>query len=135
MAERITAERMRELRENDNCEDTDETDVLLTRGRREWLAAAEDLAADLIDARAELAAQRAILDGRTTPPTEAEIVAHHAAGGFWLVRARLGVPNVAATLAAALDGAVDRGAAGLLTGAAATRVRARAAGLWTREGR
>ena len=41
----------------------------------------------------------------------------------------------AAALAAALDGAVDRGAAGLLTGAAATRVRARAAGLWTREGR
>lgn len=59
------------------------------------------LAADLLDARKELAALRAILDGRTTPPTEAEIVTHHAAGGFWLVRARLGVPNVAVTLASA----------------------------------
>lgn len=41
----------------------------------------------------------------------------------------------AATLAAALDGAVDRGAAGLLTGGAATRVRSRAAGLWAEGGR
>lgn len=33
---------------------------------------------------AELAALRAILDGRTTPPTEAEIRAHASAGGGWL---------------------------------------------------
>ena len=33
---------------------------------------------------AERDALRAIIDGRTTPPTEAEIEAHDAAGGWWL---------------------------------------------------
>ncbi len=31
---------------------------------------------------------RAIIEGRTTPPTDAEIKAHDAAGGSWLVRRR-----------------------------------------------
>lgn len=43
------------------------------------------LAADLLDARAELAALHAILDGRTVGPTEAEAIAHAAAGGWYLV--------------------------------------------------
>ena len=33
--------------------------------------------------RAELDALRAIVEGRTTPPTDAEVEAHLAAGGFW----------------------------------------------------
>ena len=36
--------------------------------------------------RAERDALRAIVEGRTTPPTAAEIEAHHAAGGVWLLR-------------------------------------------------
>ena len=52
------------------------------------------------------------------------------AGGRWPTLA-----GHAATLATALDGAVDRGAAGLLTGAAAARVRAAGAGLWAEGGR
>ena len=51
-------------------------------------------------------------------------------GGRWATLA-----GHAAALAAALDGAVDRGAAGLLTGGAASRVRARASGLWAEGGR
>ena len=43
-----------------------------------------ELAAEL---RAERDALRAIIDGRTVPPTAAEIEAHHAAGGAWFVRA------------------------------------------------
>lgn len=35
---------------------------------------------------AEVLRLRAIIEGRTTPPTEAEIEAHHAAGGAWLIR-------------------------------------------------
>ena len=34
--------------------------------------------------REKVIALRAILEGRTTPPTDAEIDAHHAAGGSWL---------------------------------------------------
>ena len=37
-------------------------------------------------AQASADALRAIIEGRTTPPTAAEIEAHHAAGGAWLVR-------------------------------------------------
>ena len=36
--------------------------------------------------RAERDALRAIIEGRTTPPTAVEIEAHHAAGGAWLLR-------------------------------------------------
>ena len=38
-------------------------------------------------AEAERDALRAIIDGRTVPPTAAEIEDHHAAGGAWFVRA------------------------------------------------
>lgn len=34
--------------------------------------------------REEVECLRAIIDGRTTPPTQAEIAAHEAAGGAWL---------------------------------------------------
>lgn len=51
-------------------------------------------------------------------------------GGRWPALA-----GCAAALATALDGAVDRGAAGMLTGAAAARVRAAGAGLWAEGGR
>lgn len=50
----------------------------LSRDRDTALAAALDLAADRD-------ATRAILEGRTTPPTDAEIDAHAATGGAWLV--------------------------------------------------
>ena len=50
------------------------------------------------------------------------------AGGRWPTLA-----GHAATLATALDGAVDRGAGGLVTGAAAQRVRAVMADVWARE--
>lgn len=36
--------------------------------------------------RAELDALRAIIEGRTTPPSDEEIAAHAAAGGSWLCR-------------------------------------------------
>jgi hypothetical protein len=54
-----------------------------------------DLAADLLDAhaaldahrtRAEAEALRAIVEGRVEAPTDAEVAAHLAAGGDWLVR-------------------------------------------------
>lgn len=48
--------------------------------------AAED---DRDAARAEVAALRAIIAGRVTPPTDVEIAAHLAAGGDWLVRKTL----------------------------------------------
>lgn len=37
------------------------------------------------EAMRDLRDARAIIDGRTTPPTEAEVEAHEAAGGAWLV--------------------------------------------------
>ena len=49
------------------------------------LAAAPDLAHTVIAQAAELAALRAIIDGRTIPPTGDEIEAHHHAGGSWYV--------------------------------------------------
>lgn len=59
------------------------------------LAAAPDLAATVEaltaerDAARAVVALRAIIEGRTVPPTDAEIAAHHAAGGRW----RCLVPN------------------------------------------
>lgn len=38
--------------------------------------------------RAEVAALRAVIDGRAVPPTDAEIDAHAAVGGKWRVRAQ-----------------------------------------------
>ena len=46
---------------------------------------APDLAAECASLRAECERLRAIIDGRTTPPTEAEVRAHAAAGGRWLI--------------------------------------------------
>ena len=43
-----------------------------------------DLAATVIAQAAEIDALRAILAGRTTPPTVEEIATHEAAGGTWL---------------------------------------------------
>jgi len=48
------------------------------------LAAAPNLAATVIAQAAEIERLRAIVDGRATPPTDAETIAHHAAGGSWL---------------------------------------------------
>ena len=45
----------------------------------------ETLRAEVEHLTDTLAAARAILAGRTTPPTEAEIEAHHRAGGTWYV--------------------------------------------------
>ena len=44
-----------------------------------------DLAATVVAQAAEIASLRAIIDGRTTPPTGEEIEAHHRAGGTWYV--------------------------------------------------
>ena len=49
------------------------------------LAAAPDLAHTVVAQAAEHASLRAIIDGRTTPPTDKEIEAHHRAGGTWYV--------------------------------------------------
>lgn len=49
------------------------------------IAAAPDLAATVEALTAERDALRAIVEGRTTPPTEAEAAAHDAAGGAWLI--------------------------------------------------
>lgn len=44
----------------------------------------------------DVVALRAIIEGRTTPPTDAEAAAHHAAGGAWLVAwRRSNLPTVA----------------------------------------
>lgn len=47
------------------------------------------LVAERDAARAEAEALRAIIAGRVTPPTDAEIAAHLASGGDWLVRKTL----------------------------------------------
>lgn len=47
--------------------------------------ALEIVEADRDRLRAEHTALRAIIEGRTTPPTDAEIAAHAAAGGRWVV--------------------------------------------------
>jgi len=52
-------------------------------GNRALAAAAPDLAATVIAQAAEIERLRAIVDGRATPPTDAEIAAHEAAGGWW----------------------------------------------------
>jgi hypothetical protein len=44
-----------------------------------------DLCDTVIAQTAELASLRAIIDGRTTPPTVEQIEAHHRAGGSWYV--------------------------------------------------
>jgi len=85
---RARIERLREARDAR----ADDFDVLV---RRVWEAATGDThegpaSVDvLLDAvaalRAERDALRAIIDGRTVPPTAEEIEAHHAAGGAWLV--------------------------------------------------
>ena len=66
-------------------EDFDEHSEPLAR----LFAAAPDdvksLAHTIIAQTAELAALRAIIDGRTIPPTDKEIEAHHRAGGTWYV--------------------------------------------------
>ncbi len=49
------------------------------------LATAPDLAHTVVAQAAEIASLRAIIDGRTTPPTGEEIEAHHRAGGTWYV--------------------------------------------------
>jgi len=47
-----------------------------------------DLGAMVRELVAEADAAHEIIDGRTTPPTDAEIIAHHAVGGSWLVGGR-----------------------------------------------
>lgn len=59
------------------------------RERDDWNARATALESDRDAARAEADALRAIIAGRVTPPTDAEIAAHLAAGGDWLVRKTL----------------------------------------------
>jgi len=48
-------------------------------------AARNALAATITRLARELSEARAIINGRAAPPTDAEIAAHHAAGGTWLV--------------------------------------------------
>lgn len=48
-------------------------------------AAAPDLAATVVSQAAEIERLRAVIDGRTTPPTDEEIEAHWRAGGAWTV--------------------------------------------------
>ena len=50
---------------------------------RPWQDAAADATTLRTRAEAERDALRAIIDGRTTPPTDAEIAAHDHAGGWW----------------------------------------------------
>ena len=45
----------------------------------------DDARAIIETLRAEAALLRSIIEGRTTPPTDAEIAAHEARGGTWLV--------------------------------------------------
>lgn len=59
----------------------------------------------LTRADAEVARLRAIVEGRTTPPTEAEAAAHNAAGGWWCI-SRAGVCPPAAVDAFRGDGDV-----------------------------
>lgn len=47
---------------------------------------AEERRGKVLELMSELAAQRAIIEGRTVAPTDAEIDAHEAAGGSWSVR-------------------------------------------------
>ena len=49
---------------------------------------AEDIAAQTPALARTVIALHAIIEGRATPPTDAEIAAHDAAGGTWLVRYR-----------------------------------------------
>jgi len=46
---------------------------------------AEREAADVLALRAERDALRAVIEGRTTPPTDEEVAAHAAAGGGWVL--------------------------------------------------
>lgn len=63
-----------------------EADVARLRADRDRVdLAAHSLTLACDAARADAAALRAIVEGRTVPPTDAEIAAHAAAGGVWLV--------------------------------------------------
>jgi len=44
----------------------------------------KELSASVVAQAAEIERLRAIIDGRTTPPTDAEIAAHYASGGAWV---------------------------------------------------
>lgn len=56
--------------------------ILANRSRPSY----DDLRAQLAAVTAERDALRAIVEGRTMPPTPAEIVAHEATGGYFLFR-------------------------------------------------
>lgn len=58
-------------------------DAMPSEGAARLLAAAPDLAATVVAQAAEIDRLRAIIDGRTTPPTDAEITAHGTAAGRW----------------------------------------------------
>lgn len=70
---------------------TYERDALMTavsamRDVATWLTAQRDAMRAKVDKLAdELATARDIIAGCTTPPTDAEIAAHEAAGGWWLI--------------------------------------------------
>ena len=70
MSPRLTTERVRELLAGDGCEDTDDLEQLLSRDDRALLDAAPDLAADLLDARARLAAVADALELQPTATPE-----------------------------------------------------------------
>lgn len=75
--------------------DDDHTCVLTATGPDVATARANAaLAATAPALAAEVLRLRAVIEGRTTPPTPEEIEAHHAAGGAWLVawQWRDGVP-------------------------------------------
>jgi sirohydrochlorin ferrochelatase len=51
------------------------------------------IALELAEARAEVVRLRAIVEGRTVPPTDTEIDAHMAGDGWWLVAANIGTAS------------------------------------------
>lgn len=62
-------------------------DVRNALGRRAQKYARDaDLGAMVRELVAEADAAREIIDGRATPPTDAQAMAHAAAGGWWLLR-------------------------------------------------
>jgi hypothetical protein len=65
------------------CVSTHHSGCACHEARRD--AAIAEVTRELREARAEVERLRAIVEGRTTPPTDAEIAAHSKSSGWWLV--------------------------------------------------
>ena len=83
---------MRQAEDSERCESALREDLAaaeqeaarLAAVAGSWQARAEAMEAALASACEREAALRAIVDGRTVPPTDEEIAAHWRAGGTWL---------------------------------------------------